>query len=32
MDKHKSIPQSYMTVGEVAKKNGRYCTDIATLR
>ena len=32
MDKYRAIPQGYMTVGEVAKKNGRHGTDIATLR
>lgn len=32
MNKHKAIPQGYMTVGEVAKKNEHYCTNITTLR
>lgn len=30
MNKHKAMPQGYMTVGEVAK-NERYHTDITAL-
>jgi hypothetical protein len=32
MEKYRAIPQGYMTVGELAKKNKHDCANLAVLR